>query len=102
MFLMASMVSKSLCLIVLMSARNIRRVPGATLHDLLRTRDLQSSYVRRLMNAAYLAPAIKQAIFQGTQPSELQVQDLIKPRSMDWNVQMEELGFVEPATSASH
>ena len=54
------------------------------------------------MNAAYLAPAIKQAIFQGTQPSELQVQDLIKPRSMDWNVQMEELGFVEPATSASH
>ncbi|HEX7262531.1 MAG TPA: recombinase family protein [Luteolibacter sp.] len=76
--------------------------PAATLHDLLRTRDLQSNYVRRLLNAAYLAPAIKQAIFQGTQPSQLQVQDLIKPRSMDWNVQMKELGFVAAETSACH
>jgi hypothetical protein len=49
--------------------------------------------VRRLLNAAYLAPDIKQAIFQGTQPVTLQVQDLISERSMDWEVQKRELGF---------
>jgi hypothetical protein len=49
-----------------------------------------------------LAPDIKRAIFQGTQPMELQVQDLIKPRSMDWEVQKRELGFHRLATSAQH
>jgi len=44
---------------------------------------LYTVLLRRLINAAYLAPEIKRAIFQGTQPVELQVQDLIKPRSMD-------------------
>jgi hypothetical protein len=56
--------------------------------------------VRRLINAAYLAPEIKRAIFQGTQPAEWQVQDLIKPRSMDWDVQKREMGFVRTAASA--
>jgi hypothetical protein len=49
-----------------------------------------------------LAPEIKQAIFQGTQPVELQVQDLIKPRSMDWEVQKRELGFHGLAASVLH
>lgn len=35
-------------------------------------------------------------------PSELQVQDLIKPRSMDWSVQIEELAFAAAETSACH
>jgi hypothetical protein len=67
--------------------------PSATLNEVLKPRDVQSAYIRRLLNAAYLAPAIKRAIFQGTQPSELQVQDLLKPRSLDWNIQMVEMGF---------
>jgi len=54
------------------------------------------------INAAYLAPEIKRAIFQGTQPVELQAQDLIKPRSMDWEVQKRELGFHRPAAGALH
>lgn len=76
--------------------------PAATLHDLLKSRDHQPGYVRRLLNAAYLAPAIKRAIFQGTQPPDLQIQDLLKPRSMDWNTQMREMGFVETETNAGH
>lgn len=50
-------------------------------------------YIRRLLNAAYLAPAIKRAIFQGTLPAHLQMQDLIAERSLDWQAQMQELGI---------
>lgn len=46
-----------------------------------------------LLNDAYFAPAIKQTVFQGTQPAQLEVRGLIGQRSPGWQEQMEELGF---------
>ena len=78
----------------------LQRQPTKCLGEVVEPHGVSANYARRLINAAYLAPEIKQAIFQGTQPLELQVQDLIKPRSMDWEVQKRELGFHRLATSA--
>src|SRR5690606_17136383 len=71
----------------------ICRHPEKSLREITAEYGANSGYVRRLLNAAYLAPAIKRAVFQGTQPGHLQVQDLVAPRSPDWRVQMRELGF---------
>jgi len=68
--------------------------PTKSLTEIMRPHKVKPNYVRRLINAAYLAPEIKRAIFQGTQPPELQAQDLIQKHSMDWQVQKKELGFV--------
>ena len=59
-------------------------------------------YARRLINAAFLGPEIKLAIFQGTQPVELQLQVLIKPRSIVWEMQKRELGFHLLAACSLH
>lgn len=68
--------------------------PTKALTEIMRPHKVKPNYIRRLINAAYLAPEIKRAIFQGTQPPELQVQDLTQKHSMDWQVQKKELGFV--------
>ena len=78
----------------------LQKQPGKSLADVVEPHGVSANYVRRLINAAYLAPEIKRAIFQGTQPAEWQVQDLIKPRPMDWDVQKREMGFVRTAASA--
>lgn len=67
--------------------------PDKSLQDITEQHGIKPAYVRRLLNAAYLAPAIKRAIFQGTQPAHLQVQDLLMPRSLDWKQQLSDLGF---------
>lgn len=76
------------------------RSPGKSLNEVVKAFGVQPRHVRRTLNAAYLAPEIKRAIFQGTQPPGLQVQDLIAPRSMDWEVQKEELGFATQESAA--
>ncbi|MCW1924268.1 recombinase family protein [Luteolibacter arcticus] len=67
--------------------------PEKSLQEVTERYGVKPTYVRRLLNAAYLAPAIKKAIFQGTQPARLQVQDLLAQRSPDWPTQMCDLGF---------
>lgn len=67
--------------------------PDKSLQDITERHGIKPAYVRRLLNAAYLAPTIKRAIFQGTQPAHLQVQDLLVPRSLDWKQQLSDLGF---------
>ena len=64
------------------------------LSKIMKPYPVNPNYIRRLLNAAYLAPEIKKAIFQGTQPQALQVQDLIKRHSMDWQIQKVDLGFI--------
>ncbi len=71
----------------------LARYPEKSLREVTGTYGVQPAYVRRLLNAAYLAPAIKKAIFQGTQPSRLQVRDLVARRSPGWRTQLRELGF---------
>jgi len=80
----------------------LQKDPSKCLGEVVEPHGVSANYARRLINAAYLAPEIKRAIFQGTQPVELQVQDLIKPRSMDWEVQKRELGLHRPAAGALH
>ncbi|MCW1883111.1 recombinase family protein [Luteolibacter flavescens] len=67
--------------------------PEKTLQEITEGYGVKPTYIRRLLNAAYLAPAIKKSIFQGTQPARLQVQDLLTQRSLDWRTQMLDLGF---------
>lgn len=74
--------------------------PEKSLQEITEVHGVKPTYVRRLLNAAYLAPEIKRAIFQGTQPTRLQVQDLVAQRSPDWREQMRELGFETPVPSA--
>lgn len=71
----------------------LQKNPSKPLNEVTRKFSTEPAYVRRLLNAAYLAPPIKRAIFQGNQPATLQVQDLIQQRSADWQVQIRELGF---------
>lgn len=71
----------------------LEKYPDMSLAAILRPRGIQTRYVGKVLNAAYLSPTIKRAILQGTQPMSLQVKDLLIPRSLDWNVQLRELGF---------
>ena len=80
----------------------LQKHPSKPLNEVTRKLNTEPAYVRRLLNAAYLAPAIKRAIFQGTQPATLQVQDLIRQRSADWQVQILELGFGKILPTARH
>jgi site-specific DNA recombinase len=80
----------------------LQKHPSKPLNEVTRKFNTAPAYVRRLLNAAYLAPAIKRAIFQGTQPATLQVQDLIRQRSADWQVQILELGFGKILPTARH
>jgi hypothetical protein len=67
--------------------------PEKSLEKITAEYGVKPRYIRRLLNAAYLAPAIKRAIFQGIHPAHLQVQDLIAEHSLDWQSQLQELGF---------
>jgi site-specific DNA recombinase len=71
----------------------LSQYPEKSLQEITEAHGVKAFYVRRLLNAAYLAPEIKRAIFQGTQPARLQVQDLLAPRSLDWRQQMKALGL---------
>lgn len=50
-------------------ASKSREEPSKSLGEILKPYGLKEDYVRRLLRAAYLAPEIKSAIFQGTQPA---------------------------------
>lgn len=78
----------------------LQKNPSAPLQEVTRKLGVEPAYIRRLLNAAYLAPEIKRAVFQGTQPGHWQVQDLIAQRSADWSVQMRELGLSSLETTA--
>ena len=68
--------------------------PTKSLAEIIKSYKVSYNYVLRILNAAYLAPEIKKAIFQGTQPLELQVQDLTQKHSADWRIQKRELQFI--------
>jgi hypothetical protein len=49
----------------------------ATLKDLARAKGVAPSYVSRVMRLRLLAPEIAEAILDGRQPAELQLDDLL-------------------------
>ncbi len=56
-------------------------------------KQMSPSYVSRLLRLNLLSPHIKQAILEGTQPPELDLQDMLSPFPLLWDEQLVHFGF---------
>ena len=56
----------------------------STLEDLARAKGFSPSYVSGILRLTLLAPEIVEAILDGRQPAELQLDDLLKGFPVDW------------------
>ena len=56
----------------------------ATLEDLARAKGVAPSYVSRILRLTLLAPEIVEAILDGRQPAELQLDDLLEGFPLEW------------------
>jgi len=56
----------------------------ATLKDLARAQGVPPSYVSRVLLLTLLAPDIVEAILDGWQPAELQLDDLLNGWPLEW------------------
>ena len=65
----------------------------ATLEDLARAKGVAPSYVSRILRLTLLAPEIVEAILDGRQPAELQLDDLLEGFPLEWDGQYK---FVAP------
>ncbi len=63
----------------------------ATLEDLARAKGVHATYVSRVLRLTLLAPEIVEAILDGRQPAELQLDDLLKGFPLAWEGQKREL-----------
>ena len=59
----------------------------ATLEDLARAKGVAPSYVSRVLRLTLLAPEIVEAILDGRQPAELQLDDLLEGFPLEWERQ---------------
>ena len=55
-----------------------------TLEDLARAKDVHATYVSRILRLTLLAPDIVEAILDGRQPVELQLDDLLIGFPVEW------------------
>ncbi|MTW18317.1 hypothetical protein GJ689_19125 [Rhodoplanes serenus] len=62
-----------------------------TVQDLANAEEINSSYVARVLRLSLLAPAIVEAILDGRQPPELQLEDLLARLPVEWSLQHEML-----------
>ena len=58
-----------------------------TLVDLAKAKGIALSYVSRILRLTLLAPEIVEAILNGRQPAELQLDDLLVAFPSDWDGQ---------------
>jgi hypothetical protein len=56
----------------------------ATVRDLAKTENINESYLSRVLRLTLLAPAIIQAILEGQQPNDLELDSLLGPIPLDW------------------
>jgi len=56
----------------------------ATLEDLAKAKGVNATYVSRILRLTLLSPEIVEAILDGRQPAELQLDDLLKGFSLEW------------------
>ena len=61
----------------------------ATLEDLARAKGVAPSYVGRVLRLTLLAPEIVEAILDGRQPAELQLDDLLEGFPVVWDEQIQ-------------
>jgi hypothetical protein len=59
----------------------------ATLEDLAQAKGVHATYVSRVMRLTLLAPEIVEAILDGRQPAELQLDDLLEALPLVWDPQ---------------
>ena len=59
----------------------------ATLEDLARAKGVDATYVSRVLRLTLLAPEIVEAILDGRQPAELQLDDLLEGFPLEWEGQ---------------
>ena len=59
----------------------------ATLEDLARAKRLAPSYVSRILRLTQVAPEIVEAIVDGRQSAEMQLDDLLETFPLDWERQ---------------
>ena len=59
----------------------------ATLEDLARAKGVNATYVSRILLLTLLAPEVVEAILDGRQPAELQLDDLLAGFPLAWEAQ---------------
>ena len=60
----------------------------ATVDDLANAEKINASYVSRVLRLTLLAPAIVEAILDGRQPADLQLDNVLKPFPINWQEQV--------------
>ena len=58
-----------------------------TIEELARAKGVAPSYLSRLLRLTLLAPEIVEAVLDGRQPVELQLDDLLKGLPLEWEEQ---------------
>ena len=58
-----------------------------TLEDLARAKGINATYISRILRLTLLAPGIVEAILDGRQPAELQLDDLMEGLPLEWEGQ---------------
>ena len=66
----------------------------ATLEDLARAKGMAPSYVSRVLRLTLLAPEIVEAILDGRQRAELQLDELLEGFPLEWERQASSVAFV--------
>lgn len=66
----------------------------ATVDDLAKAEKINASYISRVLRLTLLAPAIVEAILDGSQPVDLQLEDILKPFSVNWADQITDLRYL--------
>ncbi|WP_083868415.1 hypothetical protein [Bartonella queenslandensis] len=64
-----------------------------SIDDMSRQRNINASYISRILRLNQLAPQIKKAILDGTQPRQLTLQDMQTPFPDLWEDQLKHFGF---------
>jgi hypothetical protein len=59
----------------------------ATIQELAKSKGIAKTYVSQLLRLTLLAPEIVEAILDGRQPVELQLDDLLKGFPLEWEEQ---------------
>jgi hypothetical protein len=65
----------------------------ATLDNLARAKSVAPSYVTRMLRLTWLAPELVEAILDGRQPAELQLDHLLEGFPLEWEEQTALLNF---------
>jgi hypothetical protein len=59
----------------------------ATVRDLAKAEAINESYLGRVLRLTLLAPKIIETILEGTQPTTLELDDLLQPFPVEWDKQ---------------